>query len=52
MPPWAQRLITVVTGIAIGAVGVLLPPAAPFTTPAATMVIGWAIAHPADAKKD
>lgn len=51
MNPWLQRLLTVLAGVGVGALGVLVPATAPFALPAAGALLGWATPHPADAAK-
>ncbi len=42
--PW-RRIGSVVTGVAIGAVGVVFPPVAAITAPLALTVVGSALPH-------
>ena len=51
MNPWLQRVLTVAAAVGVGMLGVAFPPAAPFTTPAAVGLVGWAIKHPADRQR-
>ncbi len=46
-----SRIVTVIAGVASGALGVFVPATAPFAFPAATALLGWATTHPADAPK-
>ena len=48
MSPLLQRLVTVLAGVGVGALGVLVPATAPIALPAAWAIAGWAIPHPAD----
>jgi hypothetical protein len=52
MNPWLQRLLTILAGVGVGALGVLVPVTAPIALPASGVLVGWAIKHPADSKGD
>lgn len=51
MSPWWQRIVTVLAGVGLGTLGTLVPATAAFALPAAGMLLGWAVPHPADHKK-
>jgi hypothetical protein len=50
MSPWAKRILTILAGVGVGALGVLVPATAPIALPAAGFLTGWATKHPADSK--
>ncbi len=52
MSSFWQRMLTVVAAVGTGALGVFVPATAPFAIPAATLLLGWATKHPADAPKE
>ncbi len=52
IPPWAQRLLTILVGVGVGTLGVLVPQTAPFALPAAGALLGWSAPHPADAHRE